>query len=191
VIRSFVHRANRLAKTLQTARKLSHVFSRFASSRAGRYSLLGLADILVGPFRQCGQKRGMGQGSASHLIDPGSTAAAPLTRVPFHGSLTISCGPTFRKSPPFLHDTVWYCTSFLGREVARHPPPPDTAWWGGGAANLKICRPHFRFMPRPPTQHGGGGRGQPENLPAPFPFHATENIVATALRCARFHASAN
>src|ERR1700722_8974518 len=94
VIRSFVHRANRLAKTLQIARKLSHVFSRSALSRARRYSLLGLAVILVGPFRQCGQKRGMGQGSASHLIDPGSAAATPLTRVPFHlnGSLTISCG---------------------------------------------------------------------------------------------------
>jgi hypothetical protein len=26
---------------------------------------------------------------------------------------------------------MWYCTSFLGREVARHPPPPETPWWGG------------------------------------------------------------
>src|SRR4029077_20741736 len=43
------------------------------------------------------------------------------------------------------------------------PPPPDTAWWGGRGSPRKFCRPHF-------------------------PFHATVNIVATALRRARFQA---
>jgi hypothetical protein len=45
VIRSFAHRAHRLAKSLQIARKLSHVLSRCALRRARFTSAVILAGL--------------------------------------------------------------------------------------------------------------------------------------------------
>ena len=59
--------------------------------------------------------------------------------------------------------------AFEPQKVSRRtapPPPPDAAWWGGSRLTEKICRgPIFHFN--------------------------RQTIVATALRCARFHAAAN
>ena len=48
------------------------------------------------------------------------------------GPLTIaSAVDSTVSTPPLLHETMWYCTSFLGREIARHPPAPGHSMVGG------------------------------------------------------------
>ena len=57
-----------------------------------------------------------------------------LTRVSsdLKGRLTIAARVDSTVSvPPLLLETMWNCTSFLGREVTRHPPAPGRCMVGG------------------------------------------------------------
>jgi hypothetical protein len=64
-------------------------------------------------------------------------------------------------TPPLLRETMWYCTSFLGREIARHPPAPGHTTVGGSRLTRKFVSRIFHFSRR-------------------------KNNVAMALRCAGF-----
>jgi hypothetical protein len=67
-----------------------------------------------------------------------------INMVGYLGPLTIAiAGDSTVSTSSLLLETMWYCTSFLGREVARHPPAPRTRHGGGVAAHRKICRARF------------------------------------------------
>ena len=60
------------------------------------------------------------------------------------GPLTIaSAVDSTVSTPPLLHETMWYCISFLGREIARHPPAPRHTRVGGSRLPRKAARGPF------------------------------------------------
>jgi hypothetical protein len=98
--------------------------------------------------------RGIGWRSASHLNRLRSKFGCGHTAQEFRftACLRSHAGPTIRKSPPSLFDTVSYCSSLLGREIARHPPAPR-------------------------THHGGGVRGSPRKFAAPFSISTVRQLL--------------
>jgi hypothetical protein len=98
-------------------------------------AMIDVVNVETGDLHVQLQTRGIGWRSASHRNRDRSRFGCGHTtdRVPFHRTtrLRSHAGPTIRKSPSFFHDTAFYCSSLLGREIGSHPPRPRTHQGGG------------------------------------------------------------